>query len=344
MVWYEIPGAEQDVVLCSAVTLARNVAGYPFPPRLGAQEAEALLETVGKLLSDNGFCCIDFTGITRTAACALVEGGYASPELLRVSLPHSLYLNEPCGLSAMLCGQDHIRLRGLGTGLALQDAYAGVAGVERQLDARLEFAFDERRGFLTQNPGEVGAALSAAVFLYLPTLAAAGSLHGLSAWLEPQGICLQNLEGEDSLFRLTARVPFGMAENEYLARLSAVVLSVVALERRRRDARSGAARSRMQDRIYRSYGMLCHARILSETECRRCLTDLRVGAACGLLPEVRVEQLTAILIRTQPALLSQSAQVPAADEGALDAARAAFVREQLARPTQTMLPTPALSS
>ena len=152
MAWYEIPGAEQDVALCTCARLSRNLEAFPFPARLEPAGAKEVISAVGAVLTENGFTAIDFAEISRTAACALVEKCYAGPEFIRESLPHALYLNEPCGISAMLCGQDHVRLRCIRPGLAVRDAYAGVSGVEGQLDARFDLAFDERLGYLTHDP------------------------------------------------------------------------------------------------------------------------------------------------------------------------------------------------
>lgn len=331
MAWYEIPGPEQDVVLCTVCGLARDLSGLPFPSRMSAAEAERALSDIGKLLSDNGFSGLDLTTVSRTASASLIELGYASPDHIRVSLPHALYLNEPCGLSAMLCGQDHIRLRCLCTGLALQDAYAGISGVERQLDAKLAFAFDPRYGYLLQDPGEAGTGLTWSVFLFLPGLASAGQIESLSAQLGRRGISLYPAsEGvPDGLFRLGSGMMSRFPEREWITAVTSTVFGLIAAERRRRAAWTGAELGRVQDRIYRSYGELRYARQLSDVECRRGLADLRLGASMGLLPEVRVEQLTTLFFRCQSATLSQTIKSTPISDAALETARASHVREQL---------------
>ena len=98
MAWYEIPGAEQDVALCTCARLSRNLEAFPFPARLEPTGAKEVISAVGAVLTENGFTAIDFAEISRTAACALVEKYDAGPEFIRESLPHALYLNEPCGI------------------------------------------------------------------------------------------------------------------------------------------------------------------------------------------------------------------------------------------------------
>ena len=73
MAWYEIPGAEQDVALCTCARLSRNLEAFPFPARLEPAGAKEVISAVGAVLTENGFSAIDFAEISRTAACALVE-------------------------------------------------------------------------------------------------------------------------------------------------------------------------------------------------------------------------------------------------------------------------------
>ena len=127
MAWYHIPGNRQDAVICTQVRLSRNLADYPFPGRLEAPLAREIIAKAGEVLLPNGFTKIDFTDISRTAAQALVEQQYASPAFLRESLPHALFVNEPCNLAVAICEEDHVRIRSLRAGLSLQDAFLGFA-------------------------------------------------------------------------------------------------------------------------------------------------------------------------------------------------------------------------
>lgn len=338
MAWYGIPGAEQDAVLCTCARLARNLDAYPFPARLDAAGAREVLSSVGAVLTENGFTAIDFAEISRTAACALVEKCYASPEFIRESRPHALYLNEPCGISAMLCGQDHIRLRCVRPGLAVRDAYAGVSGVEGQLDARFELAFDGRLGYLTHDPGEIGTGLCISVLLFLPALEASGLTEASAVRLERQGLTLHralpaSARQEDiPLYRLSNRAALGLSEADILSLVSDCAGRLTESERRRRASVSGLRLIHLTDRVHRAVGTLRHACILPLPECLRCLADLRLGAALGLLPDVRVEALTALLFDTLPASLALSSDPPLSGDLNLDICRARLVRERLASP------------
>ena len=334
MAWYHVPGNDQDVVICTQVRMARNLAEFPFPARLDASGAREIITRVGGVLEKNGFSRTDFEGISRTVAYALVEKQYASPGFVGERIPHALFLNEPCNLSVMVCEEDHIRLQAVYPGLSLRDALDGVSGVESILDAAFTLAFDGRLGYLTQSPAELGTAMRASVMLCLPMLARGGRIDALSSMLGRMGLSLRAMSDRDhtctgTLFRLSARKTLGVSEEEVVDTLEEAVHRLVDQERRLRTMVSGAELDRLTDRVRRAEGILSAAHLLSADELLSLHTDVRLGAAMGLLPEVRVESLTALLIETMPATLTQAADTEPRDDRERDLLRARLVRERL---------------
>ena len=138
MSWYHVAGNQQDTAVCTCVRLSRNLAGYPFPARLEAAGAREIIGKVGAVLEKNGFVSTDFAEISRGAAESLAEKRFVGPRFARESLPHVLYLNDPCNLSVAVCEEDHVRIRCILSGLSLKDAYEGAAKVESLLDGEME--------------------------------------------------------------------------------------------------------------------------------------------------------------------------------------------------------------
>lgn len=334
MAWYQIPGNEQDAVISTQVRMARNLAAFPFPSRLDAPRAREIITAVGNILEKNGFIRTDFADISRTSAYALVEKHYISPLFVGESLPHALFLNEPCNLSVMVCEEDHIRLQAIYPGLSLRDALSGVCKVETLLDNAFELAFDEHLGYLTQNPTELGTAMQASVTLCLPMLTAAGRMDSLIPALGRLGLTLRGLcgtsrGGTGCLYRLTSRSTLGISEEEATTALEEAVRRLLDSERRLRATVSGEELDRLTDRVYRARGILRSAHILSAEELLSLHADVRLGAAMGLLRDVRVEALTALLIESMPATLSLTADNEPKDDRERDILRAKLVRERL---------------
>ncbi len=334
MAWYHIPGQEQDIVVSSQVCLSRNLAEFPFPSRLDAAQAREILTRAGTILEKNGFSRLDFSDISRTMAYALAEKQYIDAALIRASLPHALFLNEPCNLAVMVCGEDHILLQAIYAGLALHDGFNGVCKVEALFDAAFDLAFHRRLGYLTQNPMQVGTALTATVTLCLPCLSAAGRMDVRIRQLDRMGMTLRGLgDGETAagcLFRLSNRATLGVTEEEIIHHVEDAARRLMNDERQAREAATGDTSDRMTDRAMRAEGILRHAFRLSATELVAYLGDMRCGVAMGVLPGIKVEMLNALLIESMPATLTLAAEQAPKDDRERERLRARMVRERLA--------------
>lgn len=333
MAWYHIPGNRQDTVISTRVRFARNLADYPFTSRLDAPRAREIVARVGEVLESNGFSKIDFADISRTTAQSLVEKHYASPAFVRESLPHALFLNEPCNLSVMVCEEDHIRLQCILSGLSLQDAYAGACKMETLLDGALTFAFDKQLGYLTGCPTNLGTAMRASVMLCLPLLTAGRRMEALALQLGQMGLLLRGLYGEGSsavggLCQLSNRVTLGLTEEEILERLGMAVDQVIATEEKLRGGITGVDADKLTDRVRRAEGILRYAHTLTAGELVGFLADLRLGAAMGLT-DLRAEVLTTLLIEAMPATLTVEAKDPPKHDSERDILRAQVVKEAL---------------
>ena len=334
MAWYHIPGNDQDTVVSTRVRFARNLREYPFPSRLDAATAKEIISRVGSILEKNGFISTDFSEISGVAAQSFVEKHYASPAFVKESLPHALFLNEPCNLSVMVCEEDHIRIQCILSGLSLKDAYEGAGKVEALLDHALELAFDETKGYLTACPTNLGTAMRASVMVSLPLLTAAGRMEQLALRLGQTGLHLRGLYGEGTaaagcLYQISNRTTLGLTEEEIIRHLEESARMLVEAERQCRTAVMGEDPDGITDRIRRAEGILRHAHLLSAGEMLSLLGQARLGAAMGLLTGVRVEDMTALLVEAMPATLSLGEEVPPKNDRERDVLRARMVRERL---------------
>ena len=324
MSWYHIPGCEQDVAVCTRVRLSRNLEDFPYPARLDPARAREIISRVGEVLEKNGFSRQDFADMTRSAAYTLAERQYVSASALSESLPHALFLNEPCNLAVTVCAEEHIRLQSIRPGLELRDATAGAFEVEAILDKALPFAFHERLGYLTRDPADLGTGLRVAVLLCLPVLEMLGLCQSLSQSLERTGQYLRRC-GDSGLYLLSHRAATGIREEALISSLDASSHHVITAEREARSRLEGEERERLVDRILRTHAILRVAHRITEDELPSMLSDLRLGAAMGILEDVKVESVTAALIETQPAGLA-SLEGNTSDR---DALRAQSVRDRI---------------
>ncbi len=336
MAWYHTPGKEQDVVISTRVRFARNISDIPFVSRMDAAAAASLMEQLDPILESGGFVKTDFQDVSRAQAYSFLEKHYVSPSFIKVSLPHALYLNEPCNLSVMLCEEDHLRLQCILPGLALTEALESAQRVDELLDKHFDFAYDkeERWGYLTHCPTNMGTAMRASVMMFLPALTSAGQMDELSVQLSQGGITVRGFWGEGTgavgyLYQISNRVTLGLTEGEIIDGLSEAVRAICEQERKLRASIKGEALDALTDRTWRSLGLLKYARTLPLKEFVSLLSDIRLGTAMGILKEPHVHDLTALFIDAMPATLALATNISRASDRELNFARGVLARERL---------------
>ncbi len=336
MSWYHTPGKDQDVVVSTHLHLARNLEGSPFVNHMEAKDAEALIQTVGAVLENGGFRKIDIGDISRAQAHSLVERHYAGPAFIKVSLPHALYLNEPCHLSVTVCEEDHIRIRCVLPGCSLFEAWEGIRRVDELLDASIVYAYDPngKWGYLTANPCHIGTGLYVSVMLFLPALASHGRVESLMSELSHSGFSARGIWGDTSygagcLYQISNRITVGLSETEIIERMKCAVASICAEERAARNALRKNGLDTLTDRIWRSWGILKYAHCLPLEEFMSLLSDVRLGVAMGILDQVQMHELTTLFIEAMPATLTAALASSEGGSVNLDVARSMLTRKKL---------------
>ena len=331
--WYLGTGAQNDVVISTRIHIVRNLAGCPFPSMLGLRDKLAVNEIVRRTsysLPEYSFNYAEMKMLSQAQVVSLAERHLVSPEFASSSDGRALLLTEDESVSIMLNEEDHIRLQVMYAGFALDEAYTAADKIERLLSERLRFAFDERLGYLTQEPALLGTGMRASVVLHLPALAASSRITKLIASVGKLGLTLRGSYGEGAaargdMFILSNSVTLGITEKTAINNLRSITLQIAASER---SARSELCASpETEDRIFRAYGTLKYARMLDTEEFMGLISLVRLGSVMGILGVDRAK-LEELMIQMQPATVSLSVDRPL-DKAARDSLRARLVRTAL---------------
>ena len=343
--WLDASGPDSDIVLSTRVRLARNLQGYAFGPRSRVNDRRAVLtrvrstaEKVELLAEASVHPLAELDGPTRRI---LLERRLISQDLLgetsESELPRRaaavvLSAREP--VSVMVNEEDHLRLQVLVSGLALEEAWGMVDGLDEDLGRELPYAYDPELGFLTSCPTNVGTGLRASVLIHLPGLVLTREIGRVLQGLSQVGLTFRGLYGEGSevvgnFFQVSNQTTLGKTEEDLVDHLDRIVRQVIEYEQRARRVLLRDAYQVTEDKIWRAYGLLRYARSLTFEEMMNLLSGIRLGAALKLLPGLRVYSLNKIMIFTQSAHLEDAAgrNLPS---GECDAHRATYVRRILA--------------
>lgn len=331
--WYQTTGPEWDVTVSTRIRLARNLPDLPFPASMNATHRSALVERVRAALQDSewGFSYLDMASMPESAALSLAERHLISPEFARREEGSGLLLSQDESVSIMLCEEDHLRIQVLYAGMQLEQAYQTAQKIDALLDSHLHFAYDQRLGYLTQCPSNLGTGMRASLLLHLPMLQQRGNLSNLSNAVSKLGMTVRGLYGEGSrpagaFYQLSNQITLGISEQAALQNLRGVAEQLFREERNARDEMKQDPA--FEDTVWRAYGVLRTARLLNTAECIDLLSTLRLGVAAELLPEVSPDTLCALQNRVGAAtlMLESGRSLSAAER---DAARAACIRQAL---------------
>ena len=195
----------------------------------------------------------------------------------------------------------------------------------------MNYAFDERIGFLTQCPTNLGTGMRASVMLHLPALTKQGLISRLSSTVSKLGLVIRGAYGEGSqpggdIYQISNQITLGISEKEAIFNLDSIVKQIIAQERNAR--KELLSNEDYLDSVYRAYGILKYARKLTSNEFMKLISLVRVAAAEKII-DVDIEKINAMIPDMQPATVNvrNSSQFDAEER---DRQRAKEVREILA--------------
>ena len=331
--WYRQSGEQSDMVISTRIRLARNISGFPFPNRMNEEQVAQVKQLVREAVAQIGGLELEYKELAQLEqrdVLALVERHLISYEFASKGTG-ALLLSPDERISIMICEEDHLRIQVLSSGLDLTAAYTLADLVETALDERLHFAFDERLGYLTQCPTNLGTGMRASLMLHLPALQECGGIRQLSGNVSKLGLTIRGAYGEGSqaqgaFYQMSNQVTLGIAETSAIENLQGIAKQIMKQEQAAREQLLKTPS--FEDRVWRSYGLLSYARSMSNEEALKLLSNVRVGLCLGILDGVSIDAVTALISDIHPGcIMSDSAEDLPADER--DRKRAQKIRTAL---------------
>ena len=331
--WYTVPAPENDIAVSTRIRLARNLEKLPFPARMTDQQRKELNAQVKKAIEESNtpfaksLKYINMSDVPQNEIAAMVERHVISPEFAANPAERAIILSPDESISVMIGEEDHVRIQVILGGLQLEKAYDLAEQLDSLLFASLHFAYDERIGFLTECPTNLGTGLRASVMLHLPVLNSGGEIRQLTDSVAKIGFKVRGMYGEGtkasaSMFQISNQITLGITEKNAIDNLKIVTMQILEKER---AARNGLKRIKLEDMCYRALGILQNCRMCSSEEMMNDLSAVQLGVSMGIL-KTKLPPIQ-LLIEGQPHMLMK--KYGAADADERDIYRAEFLRDSL---------------
>ncbi|MGL6226182.1 MAG: protein arginine kinase [Thermoguttaceae bacterium] len=335
--WLRGEGAESDIVISSRIRLARNLSGFPFLVRSKEADRLRVQETVYELL-ENVFPkeeveFVDLRQIEPLDRLFLLERQLISRELADSEGPRAVLIDREERFSIMINEEDHLRIQAVRSGLEQPQVWNFINELDDRIESRLHYAFQEKWGYLTACPTNVGTGMRASVMLHLPGLVLSKEIEKVFRGLQKVNLAVRGMYGEGSqahgdLFQISNQVTLGQSEAEQIQKIQDMVPQIIAYEREAREFLNREKQDYIADRFSRALGLLSTARTISSEETMDHLSSLRLGLQMGFLEEPDIQTINDLLLHIQPAHLQKLAG-KTLGQNDRDRARAQYLHKRL---------------
>ncbi|MBD1372400.1 protein arginine kinase [Hazenella sp. IB182357] len=339
--WMKVKGPQSDIVFSSRIRIARNLSGLPFPMLSTDSQSEEVVNRVEEAWKTNKQELADLAAaefvrmkdLNELEKRVLVEKHLISPMLAEESRNGAVLLAQDESFSIMINEEDHIRIQCIFPGLQLEKAWKLADQLDEWIEKNLSYAFDDQRGYLTSCPTNVGTGIRASVMIHLPALAMTQQLNRILPAITQVGLAVRGIYGEGSealghLYQVSNQVTLGQSEEEILDKLQGVVYQMIEHEQASRKRLQEISSVQLEDRVFRSLGILTHSRIIDSKEAMKRLSDVRLGVDLGLITDVSANVMNELMVMTQPGFLQQYAG-SRLDAEQRDIRRSKLIRERL---------------
>lgn len=340
--WYEEQSKQSDVVISSRIRLARNFAKYPFSPKLTLEQAELLCEEIHNHLDEKKTKLEEIVGkyyyyyITKASDIekdALVERHIITKKLAQKKQHAGVIMTEDENVSLMLNEDDHIRIQVISSGMNLLSLLEKANAIDDLISENLQYAFDDKLGYLTSSPTNVGTGLRASIMAYLPALGTSGKMEKLINEVSKQGVSIRGVYGEGNkslayIYQISNLQTIGMSESDIIQNLITIVEQIIKQERSRREYLLDTNFDKFEDQVYRSYGVLRYAKQISTADAMTLLSQIKFGYDSKIIASEETPSFYKLMMAIQPANL-QKILGKNAGEKEREKARAKFLNESL---------------
>ena len=226
-----------------------------------------------------------------------------------------LILSNDASVAIMVNEDDHLRIQCMASGLDLNTPLAKAFAIDDAIEAYLNIAFDEKMGYLTACPTNLGTGLRASVLLHLPALVMTQQLSKIVNISPQLGLAIRNFFGEDNagnIFQIDNQLTLGFKEQELIDNL---LLNY--------------SPDKLANRVWRSFGILKYARFISENEMLDLVSKVRLGVDLDIIDETKPELLNILLIASQKNYIQNLQQNENMTPQEIDKQRAHIIRKIL---------------
>lgn len=297
-------------IVMTRIRLARNLAGYPFHI-IDNNVARDVVKKVNRaLVKADTFNLLFVSNLSDMKLESMKEKHLISQNLIDNRDCGAVLINQDESISIMLNEEDHIREQCFMRGLMLNQAYSRLTKIDDDIATNIDIAFDEKFGYLTACPTNLGTGMRASVMMFLPALTESGKIGALIKEVSKLGLTVRGLYGEGSdaegfMYQISNEITLGVSEEEILSQVEETVLRICQAERDEMQRIYVKNELSTMDKAHKSFGILTNSVLLSYSEFMSHIARVKLGAMLGMIEIKDLFAIDDLIIQVRPANLCE---------------------------------------
>ena len=235
--WYEQECEKEQNIIASRVRFARNWNEYVFPSRLSEKDGREMVRRLDEGLTDLSeidgryYEAVMLEDLDELERQVLADRRVINRASIKKKGPAELILSAQEDISVLLNGTDHIRIQAIRPGMDLSAALKDADQIDDYVDERFSYAFDEKYGYLTSYPTNVGTGMRASVLIHLPSLSLGKKFQAMLGDMGRFGVSVRGVYGEGrenygSIYEVSNVKTLGQTERELAELVCKVALQL----------------------------------------------------------------------------------------------------------------------
>lgn len=335
--WLMGTGTNANIVMSSRIRLARNLAKKPFPNKARKKDLMDIMAIIQEAIAQNNYfknsLFIKISELDNVDKQFLIERHLMSHEHAANPEGKALVVSKEEVLSVMINEEDHMRIQVLKSGFDLDETWKIADAIDDSIAQKLDFAYSILWGYLTACPTNTGTAMRGSVMLHLPALVMTKQINKVLNAISKLNFTSRGFYGEGTqasgnFYQISNQVSMGHSEQDVIQNIHGLICQVIEQEEQARQALLLQNRPVLEDKIFRSYGVLKNAHIISSQETVELLSMLRLGVDLDIIKDVDRYAINELFLMIQPAHL-QKLDGKKLSSTERDTKRASLIREKL---------------
>src|SRR3990167_8047972 len=312
--WLMGTGTNANIVMSSRIRLARNLVKKPFPNKARKKDLLEVMDSIQSAMQTIDYfknsLFVKISELDNVDKQFLIERHLMSHEHAANPEGKALVVSKEEILSVMINEEDHMRIQILKSGFDLDETWKIADAIDDSLAQKLDFAYSSSWGYLTACPTNTGTAMRGSVMLHLPALVMTKQINKVLSAISKLSFASRGFYGEGTqasgnFYQISNQLSLGHSEEDIIQNINGLIRQVIEQEEQARQALLVQNRPMLEDKIFRSLGVLKNAHIISSQETIELLSMVRLGVDLSIIKDVDRMAVNKLFIMIQPAHLQK---------------------------------------